>query len=184
MSLGALRGVDPYLKEAMGWLTWVAESWGGGVSFFSGRRTRADQQELWDFCKAREPSITRFPSVPCPFPVATPGCSQHEYGFAVDAGFFSPRNRLGISESWNGYFQGLAKEYWGLSTVANDPNHFAMYPSSDFLPWARATGQCPTNPPVLSLKEQSTIYRICGGGNSVSCNFRTGCQCGQPVWDI
>jgi len=178
----ALRGVDPYLQEAMGWLTQVIESWGGGVSFYSGRRTRADQQELWDFCNARRRLPSKLPQVQCPFPVATPGCSQHEYGFAVDAGFFSPRNRLGISDNWNVYAQDLARVYWGLSTVADDPNHFQQYPSSEFLPWVRETGQCRTIPRLSLTRDpfpaNTQTFVACGPQAVGSiCNHLSGCEC-------
>ncbi len=141
MSL-ALRGVHPYLQEAIGWITGLVESWGGSASYYSGYRSNADQRELYDFCRSRETSVTKFPQVPCPYPVAVPGCSQHEYGFAVDAGFFGPFPY----PKWNDSAQALAKEYWGLSTVAGDPNHFAMYPSNQWVPWVREFGDCRPEP--------------------------------------
>jgi len=150
-----LRGVSPYIRDAINWITKIVEINGGSATYYSGRRSLREQQELWDFCEKRKPSVTRFPRVPCPFPVATPGCSQHEYGFAVDAGFFSPANRLGLTSSWNDLAQDLGRQYWGLSTVANDPNHFQMYPITTFLPWARETGQCPPPGPILSFTSTS-----------------------------
>jgi len=164
MALRMLRGVSPYLQDATEWLARMIESWGGSASIYSGYRSRDHQQELWDFCNERELGIPKMPRVPCPFPVATPGCSQHEYGFAVDVGFFGPAPY----PKWNGYAQDLAREYWGLSTVAGDPNHFQMYPSSEFLPWVREWGDCRPLP-RLSLamwpaRVGSRIDDYCGVG--------------------
>jgi len=155
----ALRGVDPYIKEAITWISHTIESWGGTSYIFSGRRTLQDQKELFDDCERRRFHVGKWPVIPCPYPVATPGCSQHEYGFAVDAGFYGPPSGRMTTPDWTGYAQVLAREYWGMHTVEKDPFHFAMYPSSEFLPWARETGQCPPERPRQS---QSFLnYRDC-----------------------
>jgi len=179
MSLATLRGVDPYLKEAMTWIGRVVESWGGTGYILSGRRTKAEQKELSDDCFRRRSRPSKFPVPPCPYPVATPGCSQHEYGFAVDAGFFGPQSGLMTTPDWTSYAQDLGRVYWGLSTVAGDPFHFAQYPTSEFLPWARETGQCPTQPPLLSFFEDRTdiLIRECGIGAISSRRDRYGLRC-------
>jgi len=183
MSL-SLRGVDPYIKDAMTWIQQVVGSWGGSSVIISGRRSFEEQKELFDDCFRRRSRPTKFPIPPCPYPVATPGCSQHEYGFAVDAGFFGPPTGFGEISDWTGYAQVLAREYWGMSTVPGDPFHFAMYPTSDFLPWARSTGQCP-DPVRLSLQRDpwpigSQTRDICGDSPDLigsSCNHLSGCTC-------
>ena len=183
MSLG-LWGTDPYIKEAITWIQSVVEHWGGTSYIFSGRRTRAEQQDLWDDCFRRRERPTKFPIPPCPYPVATPGCSQHEYGFAVDAGFFGPPSGLMTTPDWTAYAQDLAKVYWGLSTVAGDPNHFAMYPTADFLPWAKSTGQCEVAPRLSLVRDPfpigSQTRDICGTDPRLlgsSCNHLSGCTC-------
>jgi len=160
MSL-ALRGVDPYLQEAIGWIGSVIESWGGIEYIFSGRRTRQDQQDIWQDCFDRNRTLTKSPFPPCPYPVATPGCSQHEYGFAVDAGYSGPPSGLMTTPDWTGYAQVLARDYWGMSTVAGDPYHFAMYPTSQFLPWAKETGQCVTAPRLSLMQSSAQTWQDC-----------------------
>lgn len=163
----------------MGWLERLLESWGGSVTYWSGYRSNADQKELFEFCRAREPSVTKFPSVPCPFPVATPGCSQHEYGFAVDATFFGPGGEI-----WTDYAQGLARDYWGLSQISGDQNHFQMYPSAEFLPWARESGDCRPVPKLSAVSRfgyvpRRTAEAICGpgsGAHTYRCGLY-GCEC-------
>jgi len=177
--IGRLSGVNPYLQEAMGWLSDLFDSWGGSSTFWSGYRSNADQRELFDYCRRREPSITKFPAVPCPFPVATPGCSQHEYGFAVDASFFSDRGGV-----WTAYAQELARDYWGLHRIPGDTNHFQMYSSQQWLPWVKEIGNCRPEPrqaaiPFFPQRPPGRIDLICGAGTnatSVSCG-PYGCVC-------
>lgn len=150
MSL-SLRGVNPYLKEAIGWIQQVVDAYGGSSILFSGFRTKREQQAIWDDCQSRG-RITKlpFPQLPCG-PVAQPGCSQHQYGFAVDAGFFGPATGVGTFPDWTGYAQDLGKHYWGLHQVSGDPGHFQMYTATEFLPWVRTQGECLESQPRLAI---------------------------------
>jgi len=131
------------------------EALGGVQIYLSGFRTDAEQQRLFQRAGTR--------------PVAAPGCSQHQYGYAVDLawgllreespiGHFSPKE----IES----FMGEVGRILGLTTVARDPGHFQIFPGADFRNWAVLSGFC-VPPPPISEPFQRVVGRIeelCGPG--------------------
>lgn len=114
----------------------VIKIWGGRQFYHSGVRTAERQRELYD--------------TPSKRPVAFPGCSQHQFGFAVDVSWFPIMNfadNIGMSgPATNRLMEDLGRHI-GLVTVANDVGHFQIYPGSTFRPWAIASGFCNPNPP-------------------------------------
>ena len=131
-----LNGLHPWLAERVKFLGDVIEFYGGVQIYLSGTRTRSEQQRLYDTVLGR--------------PVAAPGCSQHQYGYAADVawgalleqsalGGFSPRE---LAEAMTN----LGRQV-GLVVVRGDPGHFQIFPGSEFRTWAVASGFCNPNPP-------------------------------------
>lgn len=143
----ALNGVDPWLAVRVRFLGQVIEAWGGVQIYLSGVRTDAEQSRLFD----REG----------PRPVAAPGCSQHQYGYAVDVAWallreFSPLGHFSPKEI-NELMMDIGRRI-GLVTVERDPGHFQIFPGSEFKPWAVAAGFCnPTAVPRFLLLEADQL---------------------------
>lgn len=134
-----LNSIHPWLKVRVRWLGEVARLLGGGQSLISGNRTFAQQLTLY--------------SAPGNRPVAYPGCSQHQYGFAVDATWLpfaqvtSKGRAVSTSPSeTNSIMAGHARRA-GLTTVVGDDGHLQIYPGAMFREWAVRSGHCPANPP-------------------------------------
>jgi len=145
-----LNSVHPWLKERLIWLGEVAKISGGDQTLISGSRSLSEQQVLYDQVFDR--------------PVAFPGCSQHNYGFAADVkwGFFIqnvPARIFGIpiprapstvrifSQQETNDFMASAARSVSLQTVSGDPGHLQIYPGSTFRNWAVGRGFCNPNPP-------------------------------------
>ena len=109
--LGKINGTNKDLKPWFQWLVALAAAQGWDVDVTSGVRTLAEQQRLLDRRKAGLQQLH----------VARPGCSQHQYGLAVDmviAGdMWGPRQKaLGFEWARQG----------GQWNVA-DPVHFGVF---------------------------------------------------------
>lgn len=147
----ALTGVHPWLAVRIRFLREVIDIWGGGQRYLSGVRTR-EQQEL----------LFRTPSER---PVAIPGCSQHQYGFAVDLLWLPIINfaqNIQLTGKQTDDAMIALGQRLGLITVARDPGHFQVFPGSEFRTWAVASGLCdPDRIPV-----QSRVEQLCGFGAS------------------
>lgn len=126
-----LTGVHPWLAARVRWMGNVIEAWGGVQIYLSGLRTEAEQQVLFDRTRRR--------------PVAAPGCSQHQYGYAVDVawGLLREESPLGAySPKEIAELMGQLARSLQLQTVQNDSGHFQVFPASEFKPWAVASGFC------------------------------------------
>jgi len=130
-----ISSVHPWLGVRLKWLGEVARLLGGGQSLISGNRTVSEQARLW------EASTTG--------PVADPGCSQHQYGFAADATWLpfvivtsKGRPLLTSQAQTNAIMSGHARRA-GLTTVTNDAGHVQIYPGAMFRTWAQSRGLCP-----------------------------------------
>jgi len=130
-----INSVHPWLGIRLKWLGEVARILGGGQSLISGNRTVSQQARLFDENPGR--------------PVAEPGCSQHQYGFAADATWLpfviitsKGRPLLTSQEQTNAIMSGHANRAQ-LTTVANDAGHVQIYPGAMFRSWASARGLCP-----------------------------------------
>jgi len=149
MSLAIKSGLHEYLRVRIQWVQDVIEYYGGSTIYLSGFRTRAEQTKLWEDCNAFLAGLT------CPYPVAVPGCSQHEYGMAVDVAFLQPGGDAPDLGEW----QAAAREYAkliGLVTVAGDPNHFQVWPGAEFRKLAQDAGECPI--PVPRRVFRGTLF--------------------------
>lgn len=153
----ALSNVHPWLAERVRFLGQAIDFWGGSQIYLSGTRSREEQQFLFDRRGRR--------------PVARPGCSQHQYGFAVDLSWlpifnFSLNLQLTARETADVMID-LGNQV-GLVTVANDRGHFQVFPGSEFKTWAVGSGFCdPTPaPPISTFTPPRTdfVFRTCGEG--------------------
>ena len=115
--LSKINGTHPDLQPWFHWLVRLAVAQGWDVDVTSGFRSMEEQERLYNRWKQGLQSLH----------VARPGCSQHNYGLAVDmviAGdFWGPRQKaLGFEWSRQG----------GQWSVA-DPVHFGVF-------WTRPRG--------------------------------------------
>jgi len=180
-----INSVHPWLGARLRWLAEVATIVGSRQLLISGNRTREEQRILFNRQGSR--------------PVARPGCSQHQYGFAADASYLpsvfitsKARPLLTPTEETNRFMESAA-HHVSLTTVSNDPGHLQIYPGAQFRDWAIGRGLC--NPlqgsgfnivPVLDSVES---YRQCllnatrlnreGFRGTVSCSL----PCG-PLFNI
>lgn len=170
----ALNGVDPWLAVRVQWLGQVIEAWGGVQIYLSGVRTREEQQVLYDRVRNR--------------PVAAPGCSQHQYGYAVDVTWgllreFSPLGDFSPVEI-NELMSELGQRI-GLVTVQNDRGHFQIFPGAEFRPWAVDAGFCQKFP--LPPRPRSQAEEICGIGSlgftRVARQDAFGFECGENIFN-
>lgn len=134
----AFNSVHPYLQYHLSILKQALESYGVRVTFLSGFRTYKSQQQLWDRCNSW---ATRWM---CTRPVAAPGCSQHNWGYAMDMQIHPPGNvieGIDVTNRWSKIADDWARQL-GLVTVKGDPNHVMIFPGAAFRPWAIAGGYC------------------------------------------
>jgi len=116
--------------------------YGGQAVYLSGFRTRREQVDLWNAGTGLSGSRR---------PVAKPGCSQHEYGMAVDVTFVPGFKSIGIppglplSNVYPEFAESIASLV-GLQTVSGDRGHFQVFPGTQFGSWAIASGFCDPNP--------------------------------------
>lgn len=129
-----IREVHPWLGARLKWLGEVAKVVGSSQQLISGNRTKAEQRALFGRLGER--------------PVAAPGCSQHQYGFAADAQYFratgitSKGRGVIASQNETDRFFASAAHHVSLTTVAGDPGHLQIYPGGQFREWAERTGRC------------------------------------------
>jgi len=151
-----LQEIHPWLRVRVEWLAEVARIIGSGQTLISGTRTRDEQQILFD--------------LPLNRPVAAPGCSQHQYGFAVDATYLPSffvtskgRPQTNPQLETNTFMQDAA-HHVNLTTVANDPGHLQVYPGGQFRDWAIGQGLCtplPSGFHILQVQASNDAYREC-----------------------
>lgn len=152
-----INEVHPWLGIRLKWLQDVARIIGSSQILISGNRTREQQRNLFGRLGSR--------------PVAAPGCSQHQYGFAADASylpsvFISSKARpfLTAQKETNRIMESAA-HHVSLTTVANDPGHLQIYPGAQFRRWAVGRGLC--NPisasgfNIETVDASNRAYREC-----------------------
>jgi len=101
-----LHNVLPELKQAAYALFNIAVDAGASPRITSGFRTYAQQNRLYQLRQAGR----------WPYPVAPPGTSAHEYGYAIDMVVPSPTNQEDMGTVWTNW----GHVYGGKS----DPVHF------------------------------------------------------------
>jgi len=134
----ALTNVNPALAERIRYMGALIDYWGGKQGYLSGVRSLDKQRQLFNTLTDR--------------PVAAPGCSQHQYGFAVDV-FWLPiisfRFNIQMTGRQTNQFMETVGEALGLKTVQNDLGHFQIFPGPQFKAWAVGSGFCdPNDTPV------------------------------------
>ncbi len=148
MSLHPLGGLQPYVRDRIAYVLRVADQYGGRYTVTSGFRTKSQQQALIDQGKTD----------------TQPGCSQHQYGLAVDVKF---SNKLW--QEW--YLEGA--RWTGLITVAGDPVHVQAFPGQEFSSYTKRIGLCvPDRFIAQSLKD--VCFR---DGGWWRCTHKSGCSC-------
>lgn len=173
-----LNSLHPWLRVRLEWMAEVALAVGSIQRLFSGFRTLEQQRYLYD-------------TVSTGRPVAFPGCSQHNYGFAADGSWdpilqITHKGRLRsftIAETIS--FMNQVARHVNLTLVAGDNGHFQIYPGLQFKQWAVSMGFCDPHPPLPAWKTpvQSFLELNCppGTGGAVCSNL--GCFC-QPTLDV
>jgi len=135
-----ISSLHPWLGVRLEWMGEVARIVGSKQNLFSGFRSYEEQLALYD-------------RLPTGRPVAYPGCSQHNYGFAADGSWdlitqVTSKGRPKIFTSAETVaFMNSAARHVGLVLVANDDGHFQVYPGIQFKEWAVSWGFCNPNPP-------------------------------------
>jgi len=126
-----LAGLNPYFSWAVEYILTWAEQHGGQFTVTSVNRTEQEQWDLWED----------------PFsPAVEPGCSQHQYGAAVDVAF--------DRDDWQRWWQASARNF-GLTTVRGDSVHAQLVPGAEFREWTTSQGLCPS--PAFRAWEQRLI---------------------------
>jgi len=168
-----LQNVNPALAERIRILEQIADALGSQMNYVSGYRDEEEQRILFNEVKNR--------------PVAAPGCSQHQYGWAVDVFFFPAMNidRFGnmvvtkgaeMFRIMNNYAQQL-----GLTIVSGDDGHYQIFPGGPFRDWAVASGFCNPEGNFFNPFVPTTFKEIClSEGGTWSCGM-FGCRCRNPV---
>lgn len=155
-----LNQVHPWVATRVRYILDYADNWNPRYSVTSGFRTAPEQWSL-----VQNPNVT----------AARVGCSQHQYGLAVDVKF--------DRADWQRWYQDSARRL-GLSTVSGDPVHVQAFPGAEFRRWSGAQGYCPdpSYPAQFEpwpVRPRGYIDQRCGVGTfatSVQCDDQ-GCIC-------
>jgi len=151
--LGKLGSVHPYVRDRVSFILSWADWYGGSYTVTSGLRTESEQLALIRAGKTSTP----------------PGCSQHQYGLAVDVAF---SNNL-----WQEWYLSAARSL-GLITVPGDPVHVQTFPGSSFREYAVDRGLCSPAPKQDPFPVDTQTALNCGpGATRSSCRPLRGCTC-------
>lgn len=154
MSLSKWANIHPYLSTRVKFLLGIADRFGGKHTITSGYRSARAQSKLLCDPRAINP--------------VQPGCSQHQYGLAMDVAFSDPR--------WQDWF-GRSASNIGLVRVSGDPVHVQALPGGTFKPVVERAGLCPD--PLYKLATCGVLTaedRCHARGGSFMCG-RFGCKC-------
>lgn len=132
--LNPMSGVHPYVKDRVRAILGVSSRYGGRYTVTSGVRSQDKQSQLYMAGTTNTP----------------PGCSQHQYGLAVDVQFTGAN-----AQWWQEWYLRNAR-HLGLVTVPNDPVHVQAIPGSSFRTLAVQAGACH---PQMSLETRQ--WRDC-----------------------
>jgi len=114
-----LAATHPYFAWAVDYILSYAANNGGEFTITSIQRSA---QQQWDLYARVNTTAVR------------PGCSQHQYGAAVDVKFKLP--------NWQNWYLSSVRNF-GLSTVVGDPVHVQLIPGTRFREWSTSQGFCP-----------------------------------------
>jgi len=121
VSISKWVGVHPFVADRVRYILRVADAYGGNHTVTSGVRTAQRQFDIW-----HDPRRD--------FPAAFPGCSQHQYGLAMDVKF--------QKNDWQQWYLASARNL-GLTTVPNDPVHVQGVPGATFRDLTSRLNLCP-----------------------------------------
>jgi len=124
--------LHPWLQERVRFILDFADYFEGNYHVTSSLRTAGQQDALLR-------KGNRF-AVPV-------GCSQHQYGLAVDIEWPDP--------GWQSWWLGAARAM-GLTTVAGDTVHAQAIPGATFRQWAESQGLCP-DPAYLPTRVDASV---------------------------
>jgi len=152
-----LASTNPYFAWAIEYILTVADQYRGQYTITSVNRTADKQWELF----------RQFDSK-----AVAPGCSQHQYGAAVDVVF--------SNEAWQNWYLASARNF-GLSTVVGDPVHVQLIPGGRFREWTVSQGLCPDPSFPVNEFTSSRQWRDCLLNASRTKGFQGSCDlpCGQ-----
>lgn len=130
-----LSGTHPYLEWAAGYILDWADRNGGRYTVTSVHRSAAQQWDLLNRPNSRAAQV---------------GCSQHQYGAALDV--------VWEKSNWRDWWLASANNF-GLSTVPGDPVHVQLIPGGRFKEWASSLGLCPdpSYPPYANLPREPDL---------------------------
>ncbi len=160
-----INEVHPWFGGRLRWLGQVARLYGGIQLLISGNRTRAEQQVLYQNRGTR--------------PVALPGCSQHQYGYAADAVWqrfatvTSKGKAVVFTQAETDWTMRQAAAIAGLTSVSGDPGHLQVFNGVAFRTWAVSQGFC--NDRAASIMKS---YQDCLAAARLRSSFNT------PLRDI
>jgi len=132
-----LSDLHPYLQQVVRVILEVAEAYGGRYTITSATRTAKAQ---WDLYRDLYPKAAR------------PGCSQHQYGAAIDVLF--------EDLAWQTWWL-EAVRYFGLTTVSGDEVHAQLIPGRDFLNLVEGMNVCPDPAYHWEVFADSMRWRDC-----------------------
>jgi len=159
MTLGRYKNIHPYVRDRVKALLTVVDRYGGRYTVTSGYRPAVRQAEL--LCSSKAASFVE------------PGCSQHQYGLAMDVVFDNPL--------WAAWYEKNAQKL-GMPTHGGDHVHVQAVPGAQFRRLASSAGVCPDPDwdggmgygPCLVKRTKENVCQY--GGGSWSCG-RRGCWC-------
>lgn len=131
-----LNNVHPWVADRVRYILDYADHWGPAYSITSGVRTAQDQWDLFDRPNSRAVQV---------------GCSQHQYGLAIDVWFEDP--------AWQQWYLSSARNF-GLTTLPFDPVHVQAVPGGHFREAAQSYGLCPDPRYPLSPTHVSARYMV------------------------
>lgn len=160
-----INEVHPWFGGRLRWLGQVARLYGGVQLLISGNRTREEQAVLYKNRGTR--------------PVALPGCSQHQYGYAADAVW--QRFAVVTSKGKAAFYTQAETDRTmnelaaiaGLTTVSGDPGHLQVFNGVAFRTWAVTNGFCSDR-----AATNMSSYQDCLAGVRTRSTFNT------PLRDI
>jgi len=137
-SRAPLGGVHPWLAERIRFILDYADNWGPAYTITSGVRTANEQFFLFN-----TPGVV----------AAQVGCSQHQYGLAVDVYFEDP--------GWQQWYLSSTRNF-GMTTLTEDPVHVQVFPGQTFREWVAAAGYCPDTRyhPTQEMRWASNISNV------------------------
>lgn len=150
MGLSKFSGVHPFVADRVRYLLDIADRHGGRYQVTSGVRTG---QKQWELYAQNAWSGT---------PTAEPGCSQHQYGLAMDVQF--------TRDIWQKWFIRNGVNV-GLTSVRGDPVHLQAIPGGQFRAAVEPLNICPDPRYAQRVQEVKDQVRLAAQWSNWADNF-------------